>query len=251
MIRMRTITAVATAAALVATTACSDDSVGPDDRIDVTTDIALIAADATDEDLGLMGGMVPSGPGGRLGGFGDRTVTRSRTFFDGSGSEMDAYDPLLTASIVTEMETSGDVSRGGLSLSIERTRTMTVSGLEGEETERTFDGLGTDVRTRVVTSSTRGERSFEMSGSLVVDGVVRAVDRESRPWPLSGTITRTMDMTILNGPNGDETRSSVVTVTFDGTQFATMTVDGEAFEVDLADRGRDRMRRHRGGQGGA
>lgn len=248
MNRMRTITTAAAVLALAGTTsACSDDSLGPDDQIDITDDIALIAADATDEDLGLMGAMMPSGPGG---GFGERTVTRSRTFFDTDGVEMAAYDPLLTASIVTEMETSGDVSRGDLTLSIDRSRTMTVSGLAGEETERTFDGTGTDSRTRVVTSDALGDRSFELSGSLVIDGVVRAVDRESRPWPLSGTITRTMDITILNGPNGDETRSSVVTITFNGTQFATMTVDGETFEVDLAQRGRDRMRRHRGGPGG-
>jgi len=250
MKRTRTITMAAAVLALAATTACSDDALGPDDQIDITDDIALIAADATDEDLGLMAGMVPSGPGSGFGGFGDRTVTRSRTFFDADGAEMDAYDPLLTASIVTEMETSGDVSRGDLTLSIERSRLTTVSGLEGEETERTFDGTGTDSRTRVVTSDALGSRSFEFSGTLVIDGVVRAVDRENRPWPLAGTITRTMDITIVNGPNGDETRSTVVTVTFNGTQFATMTVDGETFEVDLAERGRDRMRRHRGGPGG-
>lgn len=244
----RTIAAALAALLLTTTGACSDDGLGPDDRVDITDDIALIAADATDEDLGLMGDMVPGGPGGS---FGDRTFTRSRTYFDVAGEVMEAYDPLLTASIVTEMETSGDVTRGDLTLSIERTRLTTVSGLAGEETERVFDGTGSDARTRVRTSATGDERSFEFSGTLVVEGVVRAVDREARPWPLSGTITRTMDVTILNGPNGDETRSTVVTVTFDGTRFATMTVDGEVFEIDLAERGRDRMRRgHTGGSGG-
>ena len=244
----RTITMAAAALVLAGTAACSGEGLGPDARIDIIEDIALITADATDEDLEVMAGMVPGGAGG---GVGERTLTRSRTFFDVDGEEMEAYDPLLTASVLTEMETRGDVSRGDLTLSIDRTRVTSVSGLEGEESERIFDGTGTDSRTRVLTSEALGNRSFEFSGTLVVDGVVRPVDRDARPWPLSGTITRTVDVTIVNGPNGDQTRSAVVAVTFDGTRFATMTVNDEVFEIDLARRGRDRIRRgHTGNSGG-
>jgi hypothetical protein len=56
------------------------------------------------------------------------------------------------------------------------------------------------------------------------------------PWPLSGTITRHWVITITNGPNGDATRERTVVVTFNGTQFATITVNGETSELDLGTR---------------
>ena len=70
------------------------------------------------------------------------------------------------------------------------------------------------------------------------------VPREDNPYPLSGTITRDMTAVIVNGPNGDETRTRHVIITFNGTQFPTMTVNGELFEVDLSTReGRHPLRR--------
>ncbi len=56
-----------------------------------------------------------------------------------------------------------------------------------------------------------------------------------------------MTVVIVNGPNGDETRTRHVVITFNGTQFATMTVDGESFEVDLSTRsGRHPFRKRAG-----
>ena len=60
------------------------------------------------------------------------------------------------------------------------------------------------------------------------------VTREKILYPLSGTIIRDATLVILNGRNGDETRTKHVVITFNGTQFVTMTVDGEPIEVDLS-----------------
>jgi len=79
-----------------------------------------------------------------------------------------------------------------------------------------------------------------MSSSSVITDVVRAVPKEENNpfvprekilYPLSGTITRDVTVVILNGRNGDETRTKHVVITFNGTQFVTMTVDGEPIEV--------------------
>jgi len=92
-----------------------------------------------------------------------------------------------------------------------------------------------------------------MSSSSVIADVVRAVPKEENDpfvprekilYPLSGTITRDVTVVILNGRNGDKTRTKNVVITFNGTQFVTMTVDGEPREVDLsAKKGRNPIRR--------
>lgn len=48
-------------------------------------------------------------------------------------------------------------------------------------------------------------------------------------WPVSGSVTRTE--LIQNGPKGDEERTS--TVVYNGTRYASLTVDGETKTVDL------------------
>jgi hypothetical protein len=221
--------------------ACSESTVGPDEAdFDFAGDVALIVADAVAEDLAVMSTAVP---GGLFASDAERTTTRTRTFFDASGAVMDRYDRELTASITTVTETTGSASRSELEMTLARTRTMTVSGLEGEETERTFNGSGTDDRTRVRTNDEIGTRSYVLSGTHTTTNVVRSVDRQANPWPLSGTIARSITVEVTNGPNGDETRSTNATLTFDGTQFAELNVDGEIFEIDLSKRGRSSVRR--------
>jgi hypothetical protein len=227
--------------ALSVLAACSDESSGPAEAdFDFSADMALVVADAVAEDLAVMSFSPPGGPIATEAEF---SRTRSRTYLDGDGAEMDRYDPLLTAAIRTVTETEGSATRRDIEITIARVRDMTVSGLEGEETERTWNGTGSDDRSRVRASDDDGVRSYILSGSTTTTNVVRAVDRETHPWPLSGTISRSISVEITNGPNGDETRSVVATLTFDGTQYAELVVNGEVFEVDLAERGRRGLRR--------
>jgi hypothetical protein len=53
-------------------------------------------------------------------------------------------------------------------------------------------------------------------------------------------------MTItITTENGTETRSREVIIIFNGTQYPEMTVNGEAFEIDLAARDGEMPFRHR------
>lgn len=232
---------------------CSDASTGPDSADELTSAVAALAADAALEDLATMDAVV-LGPGGAFAPpYGEGSFERERTvtFFDAGGAEQDAYHPLETASLRFVLSIGGEVSRDGFFASVERHRDTRVTGLLGEEETRTWNGEG-DSRWERVRLNDDGERSYEAEATLVIDDVVRSVDRAANPWPLSGTITRTVEITIVNGPNGDETRERTVVITFDGTQFATLTIDGEAAnDVDLATReGRNPLRRHQPGRGG-
>ena len=57
---------------------------------------------------------------------------------------------------------------------------------------------------------------------------------------MSGTITRDVTINIVNGPDGDATKSRTVVLTFNGTYLVTMDVDDgstvQSFEVDLSTR---------------
>lgn len=248
------------AAAALATISACHDATGPGDTEEqlVLADLAAVAADAVVEDVSLMGqpfafgaGAAPwttsqGGPGGGHGGpgepgghhgiGGDRSGTRVLTFFDAAGTEQDGYDPLTTASIHTVVEMAGQIERPRWSGSMERTRDLTVTGLEGEETTRTFNGFGEEAVSRVRSVAEGTMHSYEMTGSSTQTDVVVSLPGSGDPWPLSGTVHRTMSVTVTGGPNGDFTREVEVTITFDGDATANAVIDGEPFEIDLSAR---------------
>ncbi|HSG46716.1 MAG TPA: hypothetical protein VLA43_02760 [Longimicrobiales bacterium] len=250
---MKTLTLrAASLAALVALAACDDAGTDPAaDDAALNDDVALLAADAVQEDLDVMNATVPLGTMSAPIASDIMDFTRSRvvTFYDADGVEQGAYDALTTASIHTLLTVSGDVTREGFEWSMDRTRDMTVTGLLGEETQRTWNGTGADEHSRARVLDADQTRTYDMSGTLLVEDVVRGVPRFENPWPLSGTITRSLTIEVVNGPNGDETITREVVVTFNGTRFVTLTVNGEEYEVDLAERGHDKVHRRHGGQG--
>lgn len=242
-------------AASLALGACADEGTGPDslDQL-LTLNAALVAADATLEGVALARGpfgfehgtpfgLGPGGQMGRGGGAGqagggrgiggELTGTRTATFYDAAGNVQTAYDSLTTASIHYVLDLEGEVERGGWSGSVKRTRDMTVSGLVGIETTRTFNGKGTEDVERSRTLADGSEASFDMEGSFTEENVVIPVPGSDKKYPLSGKITRTMSVTVVNGPNGDETKKVTVVITFDGDNTATAVVNGETYEIDL------------------
>ena len=229
----------------LALVACSD-ATEPDQFIDqLNFDVAMVAADGLLDDLSTITQLFSFASGASLA----PSITRSRVveFFDGAGNPQEAFDELTTASIHIVSEMSGEFSREGWSASISRSREMTITGLEGEETSRTANGSGTGEITRSRHLDDGGTRSYEMSGTSTIEDLVHGVPREDNPWPLSGTITREMTVQIVNGPDGDQTVERTAIVTFNGTQFVTMTVNGESFEVDLSARSGTRpFQRRRG-----
>lgn len=247
-----------TALALVAAAACSD-GIGPAfDDAGLNEDLAAVAAVAALDDVQSMvletdGGSAVSGAPAAMTGFGPHgglapndvmTRTFSRTFFDVDGLEMDGFDRLLTASVEMVWTVSGTVTRDIWSGSVERSRTTVLSGLEGEETTRTWNGTGSDIVSRSQFRPTTDEqRTYDLTASTVITDVVVGVPRSENPYPLSGSISYDMVVTITT-PDGTRTRERTATIVFDGTQFATLTVNGEVFEVDLDDRqGRHPRRR--------
>jgi len=244
--------AVAVIAAL-ALAGCDDAGTTIDaDLGDLDLAVATVAAEATLDDIESMtlqnaGFLVPGlgGPQGPHQGLapGDN-LERSRivTFFDERGDVMDEFDAQLTERIEIDVDVEGSLERPMWTGEVERHRDIVVSGLLGEETQRTWNGTGSDEHSAVrVLDEGSAERTFE--SQTTIEDVVVALPRSENPWPVSGTITRHVEVTVVNGPRGDLARERTVIVTFNGTQHPTMTVDGEEFEVDLADRQGNRPHR--------
>lgn len=242
---MQTLKRLAIVGAAVALAGCGDGT-GPADLSDLDADLALIAAEVAAQDIELM-----RGPGGPF-GFGlpavpgrfecgeferpNHTITRTCTFLDAEGNEQDAFDPVTTASVVLHLEVTGEIERGEFSATMSRVRDLTVTGLAGDETSMTWNGTGSGEMSRVHPTRDGGQVQFDMTDTETITDVVIPVPRSENGWPLSGTIAKHVLVTITGGPRDGTTRERDVTISFDGTQFATVTVNGETFTVDLAQR---------------
>jgi hypothetical protein len=238
--------------ALMALGACADGTglEGLDDQL--VLDVALLAADATVEEftlwsqptgfdgagpalVGGSGAFATPGVPGRGGFAGEGSGTRSVTFFDVTGAEQGAYDELTTASIHILHDVSGTISRDNFVAEISRERDMTVSGMEDEETTRTWNGSGSSEMSRTGVQQDGTERSHSASGTSVFQDVVVPIPGSASPYPISGTITRSM-VGSRTTAQGTQTREIEVIITFDGTSIATAVVNGENVEIDLAAR---------------
>lgn len=244
--------------------ACSETT-GPDALDDtLLNDLAVVAADATLEDVTLMGagfdfglhagvgaGDGPGMLGGHMGIGGTYSGTRSVAFYDADGSQQPGYDELTTAEIHVEMELAGERTRELWSASIARTRSMVISGLEGEEATRQLDGSGTETVTRSRHLDDGSERTHDMTGEFRYEGVVVPIPGSAPPWPLAGSVRRTMHVSVTNGLEGDVERDVEIVVTFDGDETATAVINGETVEIDLSTReGRHPLRGRLGRHGG-
>jgi len=231
--------------------ACSGTENTVEDAM-LTADVAAVAAEAAAQDVEVM-----HGPGGVM-GFGlhadfrlfgcdggsrhGLTVVRSCVFKDVDGNEQDGYDEQATASIAVHTEISGEFSRDAHSASINRTTDLLVSGLEGTETTRTWNGTGSGSASRVRESDDGEVRQYDMTFSGEIKDVIIPVPRTEDGWPLSGTITRTVTITFTGGPRDGETVTRAATIEFNGTATVTVTVNGESYDFDLRTRGRPHRR---------
>jgi hypothetical protein len=170
------------------------------------------------------------------------SITRTCTYKDDAGATQSEYNETTTASVAVHTVVDGAINRGPFSATMNRTTDLTASGLAGAETTITWNGLGSGSSSRVKQIDGGGSRQYDMTHSGTITNVVVPVPPTDDGWPLSGTITRQVTVTFTGGERDGTTVQRTVTIEFNGTQFATLTVNGETFEVDLANRRRPERR---------
>lgn len=166
---------------------------------------------------------------------GAMTLVRDFAFADANGGAQSAYDAATTASANFHLAVSGVHTGSAGQDTVSRSRSMTVSGLAGAETSRTWNGTGTrsDGGFRQENGVTR---TYHTNDAVTFDNILVSLPRAMHRWPMSGTITRHVDGT-GSVTRADRSRSfsvsKTVTVTFDGTQYAAVSVDGVSYTLDL------------------
>jgi hypothetical protein len=241
--------------ALALTAACSDSTTGTDTSVSAsaTLDAATVAGDAMASDVEAM--LSGSGQAGILaadneddpssgclfsqglfrcpirlrGGLGWQSTL---TFYDAASAQQDGYDPMTTASIHIDSDISGSVDRGPWSADIIRHRHFIVSGLEGDETTRIWDGEGSDTLHRQRVNAPGTTREYEVTSHVTVTSVVVPVGG-SNPWPTSGTMSMEMTFTAIQGPDAGTTFTRSASVTFDGTPQPGFLCGGRHFRLHL------------------
>ncbi|MFN2400605.1 MAG: hypothetical protein ABR543_18505 [Gemmatimonadaceae bacterium] len=264
------------ATVLVGTIAACSDSTSPASANDsqVTADVAVAVADGTAEDLyhiysneGVFGGApmasvaadasaagLSSDPSARWGWRDDCTfnsgtgrfecpetirngftLNRSFALFDAAGTPQSAYDASLTASINFLSALAGTVSRPEFIATVERNRDLTVSGLAGREIRRTWNGTG-DAGIHARHEDEDGSREYDLTSSTVIANVVVALPRADNPWPLAGTITRSVHGVRFRSGTTTMSREfdRTAVVTFNGTSIVPLDVGNRQFCLNLA-----------------
>jgi hypothetical protein len=270
-------------ATVLSTTACLDTN-GPNRQASATSDLVIaVTAAGTVGQLDAVRGAGFPGLGRRglfplIGGMpsceasaggrpcpprGDTTgVTRTVTWLDAGGVAEAAYDSLLTATATFVL----DVNRSDSLGSRVEHRSMTATGLVGNETERTWNGSATvndagagrfrplgpgmgpggmgGGHGRGGLGSGPGGGPFggtppaylALAETTTVTNVVLPQPAAQGSYPKSGTINTNSYIMVVSAA-GDTTRESrLVTVTFDGSSTAQITVNGETRAVDLSRR---------------
>jgi hypothetical protein len=161
---------------------------------------------------------------------GSLTVTRSFGLFDDAGAPQAQYDAATTASIDYQLHASGTIARTAYTgtaytATYARDAHLAVSGLAGDETDRTWNGVGTSTL-HAEFQRPNGVRAYDMASADTVQNVVFRVPTSTYAYPLSGRIIHWMSVTqtLDDGAPVTRTASRRVTVTFDGTTVAAVKV---------------------------
>lgn len=252
------------AAACSSTDMTTSDTTAASDLV-VTSDVAADAADGFAEDVDVMTGM-----DGRIGNISadvrgafflslggwrpgltgctfvggvftcpdtlrnGLNVSRVVTLKDAAGDTESVYDSLLTASINIIADISGDRTHGPWSATVARHREINITGLAGIETTRAVNGTGNETVSQSRVTRNDSTRSYTIVGSSVITNVVMPVRSSDggNGWPISGSITRMLTITLTSGPNAGKTETRTITLTFDGTSTPTASVNGQQFTID-------------------
>jgi hypothetical protein len=115
--------------------------------------------------------------------------------------------------------------------------------------EHHLNGTGHEEVYRSGNPEDGGEMTFDMTVDVTWDDVVHLQPRSENPYPLSGTVTREILVEVTRDGEVMGGRDVTAVITFNGTQFVTLSVDGQEYEIDLAQREVKRRWRRGGGNG--
>jgi hypothetical protein len=134
---------------------------------------------------------------------------------------------------------TGRLERGASTAALHDMRSLTVSGLAGAETSRTWSGIGARSDTISVSGGDGPARRTAVTSLDRIEGLVYRLPRAVYPYPQSGAITHDVVATsqIAGASPGDgRSVSRHIVITFDGSSTARVLIGVTACTIDLAAR---------------
>jgi hypothetical protein len=252
MSRSRLPARLAATTLLALAAACSEDDAGPAaptgaNASAVNRDVASASGAAVASDVAVWAGSEAAvsasfGPAGAPatgtctrdanttrctdGREGTLNVARTVTFFDAAGATQAQFDAATTARIDIAVLVRGTTSGPQFTSTINRGRSLSITGLAGAETQRTWNGTGTATVQSTFTGDL-GTREHRMVENDTTTNVVWIVAPSRSPYPASGTIVRNVavNTTITGERSGTFSAHRRVLITFNGTAQVPMQVE--------------------------
>ncbi|MGI9076677.1 MAG: hypothetical protein ACR2G6_05005 [Gemmatimonadaceae bacterium] len=159
------------------------------------------------------------------------TISAEYALYDALGASQMTYNDITTASAQVWYKAFGNLVNPTGAADIDRVRTLTVNGLSGTESQRTFGGSGTDQASGTITGSPG--KTYVLSDTTIAPNVVYGIPLALNVWPRSGTLTTKSQLNVTELGVTTTTNKSVV-ITFNGTRLVNMDVGSTGFTLDLA-----------------
>lgn len=159
------------------------------------------------------------------------TINRSARFLDAGGAVQQAFDSVTTNSVNARVSVTGTRTRrdGGTS-TVEHASDRTVSGLAAGSTQRTVNGTSAGRESSTGSDSIGSFTAVRVAGDTVTSVVIpEATQASPRPYPTSGTVVRSMQVTVTYSGQTPRvsTRREVITYNGSGTAQLVITRDGQ------------------------
>ena len=160
---------------------------------------------------------------------GNVTYSFAWAFYDAEGAELPEYGPAAVRMRVTSRAAGGIVTPR-FEATLGHAGLTDVTGVAPAADTLEFDGAADDtVQTRFTSLDGLRDRYCFWLAHLAHADVRLLKDREVNPWPLSGTATWAVHAERLRSNDRADVEAAydaLVVVTFNGTQYPEVTVDG-------------------------
>ena len=150
------------------------------------------------------------------------TITRSIAFYDATGAAQTHRDS-LTRSTNTQIAVKGSTTTARGVMAVDRTSSMTLSGLGKNATTHTLNGEEKGTTSGTVKTDNGSSATITESFLTTTVNVVVPAPFTATSWPSSGTTTRTSTSTITRG-SATRTIAASEQATYNGTSKVTVVV---------------------------
>jgi hypothetical protein len=161
-----------------------------------------------------------------------------RAFYDAQGAPMADYDPVATTRMLTMADAHGSITMPRYSASFGHASSLDLRGLSVLQDTLWFNGVAHDTCQSAFASfdSTR-TRHLYLESAATWTNVRWLKPVATYPWPLGGTVVWNIQADRLRSNDVADVEvhlSALVTVTFNGTRFVPVVVNGTwTYTLDL------------------